>query len=79
MKEFKRVRHNHSSSKPIGSISSVFGTETDFLQEFACNGNIVEDDELGKVIQLQGDQRGKIYNFLVKNDVDQKTIKLHGF
>ncbi|KLO13514.1 eukaryotic translation initiation factor SUI1 [Schizopora paradoxa] len=51
----------------------------EFKREFACNGNIVEDDELGKVIQLQGDQRGKIYNFLVKNDVEPKTIKLHGF
>ncbi|MCO5614112.1 hypothetical protein L7F22_068393 [Adiantum nelumboides] len=35
-----------------------------FKKEFACNGTIVEDEELGHVIQLQGDQRQKISAFL---------------
>jgi translation initiation factor SUI1 len=35
-----------------------------FKKEFACNGTLVDDEELGKVIQLQGDQRLKISNFL---------------
>lgn len=35
-----------------------------FKKEFACNGTIVDDDELGQVIQLQGDQRQKISAFL---------------
>ena len=26
-----------------------------FKKEFACNGTIVDDEELGQVIQLQGD------------------------
>ena len=33
--------------------------------EFCCNGNVVEDVELGKVIQLQGDQRKNVSTFLV--------------
>ena len=32
-------------------------------KDFACNGNIVKDDELGEVIQLQGDQRVKVSEF----------------
>ena len=35
-----------------------------FKKEFACNGTIVDDDELGQIIQLQGDQRQKISMFL---------------
>lgn len=30
-----------------------------FKKEFACNGTLVQDEELGQVIQLQGDQRTK--------------------
>ena len=36
-----------------------------FKKEFACNGTIVDDEELGQVIQLQGDQRFKIQEFLI--------------
>ncbi|EJD02465.1 eukaryotic translation initiation factor SUI1 [Fomitiporia mediterranea MF3/22] len=50
-----------------------------FKKEFACNGNIVDDAELGQVIQLQGDQRQKIQTFLVEQGIDKKTIVLHGF
>ncbi|CAG8533088.1 16284_t:CDS:2, partial [Racocetra fulgida] len=30
-----------------------------FKKEFACNGTLVQDEELGQVIQLQGDQQTK--------------------
>jgi translation initiation factor 1 len=52
-------------------------------KEFACNGTIISDSEMGEVIQLQGDQRSKIREFLVDSDgglgLDEKTIKVHGF
>ena len=48
-------------------------------QEFACNGTLVEDETMGQVIQLQGDQRTKIAQFLVENGLDRATIKVHGF
>lgn len=35
-----------------------------FKKEFACNGTLVEDEEMGQVIQLQGDQRQKIAGLL---------------
>jgi len=50
-----------------------------FKKEFACNGNLVDDEEMGQVIQLQGDQRVKIANFLVEEGIPRNTIKLHGF
>lgn len=49
-------------------------------KEFACNGNIVKDDELGEVIQLQGDQRLKVMEFMVQTlGLKKKNIKIHGF
>ena len=34
--------------------------------EFCCNGTVVDDTELGQVIQLQGDQRKNASTFLVR-------------
>ena len=48
-------------------------------QEFACNGTLVDDEEAGQVIQLQGDQRLKISTFLVQEGIPKNTIKVHGF
>ena len=49
------------------------------LQKFACNGTVIEHPEYGEVIQLQGDQRKNICQFLIeiglaKND----QLKVHG-
>ncbi|MCJ1421738.1 Eukaryotic translation initiation factor eIF-1 [Xylographa parallela] len=52
-------------------------------KKFACNGTIVVDTEMGEVIQLQGDQRKDVQEFLVDKKeglgLDAKTIKVHGF
>lgn len=52
-------------------------------KKFACNGNLVDDPKLGEVIQLQGDQRKHVYEFLVDKkdglDVEARNIKVHGF
>ncbi|KAI0797942.1 eukaryotic translation initiation factor 1 [Abortiporus biennis] len=50
-----------------------------FKKEFACNGTLVDDEEAGQVIQLQGDQRQKISAFLVEEGIPKTTIKIHGF
>ena len=47
--------------------------------EFCCNGTVVEDSELGHVIQLQGDQRKNVSTFLTSNNIAKKDlIKVHG-
>ncbi|KAL8675256.1 MAG: hypothetical protein Q9168_000377 [Polycauliona sp. 1 TL-2023] len=49
-------------------------------KKFACNGTIVNDNEMGEVIQLQGDQRKDVQEFLVDKKeglaLDAKTIKV---
>lgn len=52
-------------------------------KKFACNGTIVTDPEMGEVIQLQGDQRKAIQEFLVDKEdgleLNPQSIKIHGF
>ncbi|KAI9819386.1 MAG: Eukaryotic translation initiation factor eIF-1 [Phylliscum demangeonii] len=52
-------------------------------KKFACNGTIVNDSEMGEVIQLQGDQRKDVQEFLTDKKeglaLDVKTVKVHGF
>ncbi|KAI5464321.1 translation initiation factor SUI1 [Mariannaea sp. PMI_226] len=54
-------------------------------KKFACNGTIVNDDEMGEVIQLQGDQRKVVKEWLTDKkdglgtDLEDKDIKIHGF
>ncbi|KAK8040438.1 hypothetical protein PG991_000226 [Apiospora marii] len=54
-----------------------------WLFRAACNGTIVNDTEMGEVIQLQGDQRKDVQEFLIDKkeglELDPKTIKVHGF
>lgn len=40
-------------------------------KEYCCNGTVVEDEELGQVIQVQGDQRKNIADFLTSVSVYQ--------
>jgi len=49
-------------------------------KEFACNGTVVEHPEYGEVIQLQGDQRNNICQFLTKVGIAKtEQLKVHGF
>ena len=49
-------------------------------KEFACNGTVVDDEEMGQVIQLQGDHRVKVQGFLSSSEIVTKDkIKIHGF
>ncbi|KAH9610525.1 hypothetical protein KSS87_000997 [Heliosperma pusillum] len=71
------------------SLTTVQGLKKDYSYEkilkdvkkaFCCNGNVVQDKELGKIIQLQGDQRKNVANFLVQAGLTEKDgIKIHGF
>ncbi|KAJ5884981.1 eukaryotic translation initiation factor SUI1 [Penicillium taxi] len=54
-------------------------------KNFACNGTVVTDAEMGEVIQLQGDQRKHSLEFLSLNPkqggvgIPAAKIKVHGF
>jgi translation initiation factor 1 len=51
------------------------------IYSVACNGTIVVDTEMGEVIQLQGDQRKDVQEFLTDKkeglELDAKTIKVY--
>lgn len=50
------------------------------LQEFACNGTVIEHPEYGEVLQLQGDQRENICQWLTKSGLAKpEQLKVHGF
>jgi len=45
-----------------------------------CNGAIIEDEDLGNIIQLQGDHRTIVRDFLVEQEICLPTdIIIHGF
>ena len=48
-------------------------------QEFNCNGTIVSDAEHGKIIQLQGDKRKEVSEFLYYQGIaEREAIRVHG-
>ncbi|GMH52172.1 hypothetical protein TrRE_jg8791 [Triparma retinervis] len=51
-----------------------------FKKNFSCNGAVQKDEEVGEVIQLSGDQRTNVQEFLVDQEICLKdSIILHGF
>jgi len=47
---------------------------------YSTNGTVLVDKEHGEIIQLQGDQRKNVYEFLTKcNICSKEEIKTHGF
>lgn len=51
-----------------------------FKKQFACNGSVASHPEYGEVIQLQGDQRMSVCEFLTQVGIAQQDqLKVHGF
>ncbi|KAJ0578741.1 putative SUI1 domain, YjgF/YER057c/UK114 family, RutC-like superfamily, SUI1 domain superfamily [Helianthus annuus] len=71
VKEYVHIRIQQRNGRK--SLTTVQGLKKelsyekilkDLKKEFCCNGTVVQDKELGKVIQLQGDQRKNVSAFL---------------
>jgi translation initiation factor 1 len=51
---------------------------------FNCNGSVTEDENMGEIIQLQGDQRNNVKSWLEdaeilsKSEIDDRLV-VHGF
>jgi len=75
-----------SGKKTLTTVQGI-GEEFDkkrllraFKKKFACNGTVVEHQEYGEVIQLQGDQRTHVSQFLKEIGICQaEQLKVHGF
>merc|ERR1711871_1003967 len=49
-------------------------------KEFSCNGTVLEDEQDGSVLQMQGDQRNNVAKFLTEQGIVAKSnVKVHGF
>jgi translation initiation factor 1 len=47
---------------------------------YNTNGTIIQDEEAGDVLQLAGDQRKNVSNFLTMTHIcEENQIKIHGF
>jgi translation initiation factor 1 len=87
VKEHVHIRVQQRNGKK--SLTTVQGLPKEFdlkkilkalKKEYCCNGCVVEDEEAGKVLQLQGDQRKNVSTFVVENKLVKKdSIKIHGF
>lgn len=50
-----------------------------FKKTFSCNGALVNDKELGDIMQLSGDQREGIKKFIIDNELSNANdIVVHG-
>ncbi|CDJ28170.1 translation initiation factor SUI1, putative [Eimeria mitis] len=48
-------------------------------KEFSCNGTVIEDPEHGSIIQLQGDQRQAVKEFLEREGIcGSEQLRIHG-
>lgn len=84
-KDYVHVRIQQRNGRK--SLTTVQGLKKEFSynkilkdlkKEFCCNGTVVQDPELGQVIQLQGDQRKNVATFLVQAGIAKKElIKIH--
>ena len=71
------------------SITTVQGLEDDldlkkilrsFKKNFKCNGAITDHKRYGEVIQLQGDLRSQVRDFLVDHQIcTMEQVQIHGF
>ncbi|KAJ2460110.1 Eukaryotic translation initiation factor eIF-1 [Coemansia sp. RSA 2337] len=71
------------------TITTIQGLATEFdhkkilkfmKKTYACNGTVVNDEEHGEIIQLQGDQRTMASTFLIEQKIAKKpNVKVHGF
>jgi translation initiation factor 1 len=49
-------------------------------KEFSCNGNIVNDEQRGQILHLQGDHRQQLKDWFVKEGIaTEDKIHIHGY
>ncbi|EUR67490.1 translation initiation factor SUI1 [Plasmodium falciparum 7G8] len=57
----------------------VYKVQNTYILEFNCNGTIIEDIEHGSIIQLQGDKRNNVKEFLIREGICAlEHIRIHG-
>ncbi|CAI5441996.1 unnamed protein product [Caenorhabditis angaria] len=77
---FDKFGWNQCIEKIWHSFALTSSREDNYMIKHSCNGTIVEHPEYGEVIQLSGDQREKVKDFLIKvGIVNESNCRVHGF
>lgn len=76
------IRLKQRSAKSSITIIENLSIDDDFLKtikkKLGCNG-CVKSTSSGKYIQLSGDQRNKVKNYLLENNIcDEIDVMIHG-
>jgi translation initiation factor 1 len=75
-------RNGRKSLTTVQGLSAAYNYAKilrDLKRELCCSGIVVEDEDLGNVVQLQGDHRKAVAAFLVKAGIVTKAnVKIHG-
>jgi len=85
-KRYVHLRLQHNGRRKITLIQGL-NEDFDFKKIIkyikkasSCGGTILEDEEYGKVLEFQGDQRSSIFDFLNKElKIEKELIKIHGY
>lgn len=70
-------RNGRKSLTTVQGIPEKYGKSKilkSLKKTYCCNGCVVEDAELGQVIQLQGDQRKNVQEFLTESKIVKKDL-----
>jgi translation initiation factor 1 len=82
------VRRQQRNGRKCITLIEGLGDEFDLKRmlkkmkkRFACNGSICKDEEFGNIINLQGEHRNEVKEFLVNVEqvVNEEDIKVHGY
>eukprot|EP00386_Alphamonas_edax_P005033 GDKI01015814.1.p2 GENE.GDKI01015814.1~~GDKI01015814.1.p2 ORF type:complete len:113 (+),score=51.57 GDKI01015814.1:84-422(+) len=75
-------RNGRKSMTTIQGIAKEFDLKRilkAFKKIFNCNGAIIEDEEFGQIIQIQGDHRKEVADFLTEEGIVEKEfMRVHG-
>jgi translation initiation factor 1 len=76
-----KQRSGRKSITTVEGLSTEEATQylADIKKKFCCNGSLQTDEHGGIVIQLSGDQRKPIAEYLVGKKKKKENIKIHGF
>jgi translation initiation factor 1 len=77
-------RSGRKSLTLVQGLSMFMGTEhiknlsRTFKTEFACGVTLVNDEQYGPILQLQGDHRSGVRDYLVRHNIKKERIVIHG-
>lgn len=76
----KRKSRKHMTKITNILSNTIQDISKQIRKDLSCSASIVEDEKLGKIIQIQGNFCEKIVSFLTTNNIATiENIKLHGF